>query len=102
MKEDNQRHLQSEQMRNREIAQLKKQSRLKENQIRSLQAENRLKENVLKRKQEELAALRKNTKTKMSDRVAGRVPHKDNLNSSNLFNLLLTFKKYSKLKFFCF
>ncbi|GIY67621.1 hypothetical protein CDAR_553622 [Caerostris darwini] len=78
MKEDNKFHLQTEQRRNREIAQLKKQSRIKENQIRSLEAEKRMKENVLKRKQEEIMALRKSAKP-MSDRVAGRVPQsKDN------------------------
>lgn len=99
MKEDNQRHLQSEQRRNREIAQLKKQSRMKENQIRSLQAENRLKENVLKRKQEELAVLRKNTKAKMSDRVAGRVPKKDNINSSKIYLFNFYCLKYAKLHF---
>lgn len=82
MKEDSQRYLQSEQRTKREIAQLKKQSRIKENQIRSLESENRLKENVLKRRQEELAALRKSSKLKMSDRVAGRVPQKATLDSS--------------------
>lgn len=73
MKEDSKHHLMTEQRRNREIAQLKKQSRMKENQIRSLEAEKRMKENVLKRKQEEIMALRKSAKP-MSDRVAGRVP----------------------------
>lgn len=85
MKEDTQKHLQSEQRRNREIAQLKKQSRMKENKIRSLEAENRLKENVLKRRQEELTSLRKNAKPAMSDKVAGRVPQRNNLESSNYF-----------------
>ncbi|KAF8782096.1 Kinesin-like protein KIF21A like protein [Argiope bruennichi] len=72
MKEDSKHHLMTEQRRNREIAQLKKQSRMKENQIRTLEAEKRMKENVLKRKQEEIMALRKSAKP-MSDRVAGRV-----------------------------
>ncbi|CAL1275773.1 unnamed protein product [Larinioides sclopetarius] len=78
MKEDSKHHLMTEQRRNREIAQLKKQSRMKENQIRTLEAEKRMKENVLKRKQEEIMALRRSAKP-MSDRVAGRVPQsKDN------------------------
>ncbi|GFU16704.1 kinesin-like protein KIF21A [Nephila pilipes] len=83
MKEDSKQHMQREQRRNREIAQLKKQSRLKENQIRTLEAEKRLKENVLKRKQEEIMVLRKSAKP-MSDRVAGRVPQsKENTFSVN-------------------
>ncbi|XP_067137573.1 kinesin-like protein KIF21A isoform X2 [Centruroides vittatus] len=73
MKEEAQRHKTSEQLRNREIAQLKKESRKRENQIRTLEAEKRMKENVLRRKQEEVAALRRMSKP-MSDKVAGRVP----------------------------
>lgn len=73
IKEDSNRHRESEQRRNREIAQLKKESRVKENQIRSLEAEKKIKEVVLRRKQEEVTALRRMAKP-MSDRVAGRVP----------------------------
>ncbi|XP_023221813.1 kinesin-like protein KIF21B [Centruroides sculpturatus] len=73
MKEEAQRHKTSEQLRNREIAQLKKESRKRENQIRTLEAEKRMKENVLRRKQEEVAALRRMSKP-MSDKVAGRLP----------------------------
>ena len=73
IKEESNRHKESEQRRNREIAQLKKESRVRENQIRTLEAEKKLKETVLKRKQEEVSALRRMAKP-MSDRVAGRVP----------------------------
>jgi len=73
MKEENQRHKESEIRRNREIAQLRKESRRHENQIRSLEAEKRQKEVVLKRKTEEVTALRKLAKPGLSNKAAGRV-----------------------------
>ncbi|XP_015930518.1 kinesin-like protein KIF21A isoform X2 [Parasteatoda tepidariorum] len=82
MKEDTHKHQQVEQRRTTEIAQLKKQSRLKENKIRSLEAEKRLKENVLRRKQEEIIALKNSAKPKMSDRVAGRVGQRREINNT--------------------
>ena len=59
IKEEAQRHKEAENRRNKEIAQLKKQSRLDANHIRNLEAEKRSKAAILKRKQEEVSALRK-------------------------------------------
>ncbi|KAH9366285.1 hypothetical protein HPB48_010300 [Haemaphysalis longicornis] len=73
LKEEGRRHQESEKRRNRQIAQLQKESRQKENRIRSLEAQNRTKDTVLKRRHEEMAALRRQAKP-MSQRVAGRVP----------------------------
>ncbi|XP_067137025.1 kinesin-like protein KIF21A isoform X2 [Centruroides vittatus] len=72
MKEESQRHKLAEQQRVREIAKLKKESRVKEHQLKSLESEKRLKEQILKRKHEEVMALRRMAKP-MSDAVAGRV-----------------------------
>uniref|UniRef100_T1J740 Kinesin motor domain-containing protein n=1 Tax=Strigamia maritima TaxID=126957 RepID=T1J740_STRMM len=72
MKEEATKHKDSEVKRNREIAQLKKDSRVKANQIRSLEAEKKLKEGMLRRKKEEVFALKKLARP-MSDKVAGRV-----------------------------
>ena len=44
--------------KNRELAQLKKETRRNESRIKSLETERRIKETVLKRKQEEVANLR--------------------------------------------
>ena len=46
--------------KNRELAQLKKETRRNESKIKSLETEKRIKENILKRKQEEVANLRRN------------------------------------------
>ncbi|KAL1117594.1 hypothetical protein AAG570_003909 [Ranatra chinensis] len=59
MREEAARHKEAESRRNREIAQLRKQSRLDANLIRNLEAEKRAKAAILKRKQEEVSALRK-------------------------------------------
>lgn len=73
MKEEANKHHEEELRRNREIAQLRKESRKAENLIRSLETKNRVKDVVLKRKQEEVSALRKAARTsKMSSKAAGR------------------------------
>ncbi|PSN35255.1 hypothetical protein C0J52_18156 [Blattella germanica] len=73
MKEEAAKHKDVELRRNREIAQLRKESRKRENTIRSLEAEKRVKEAVLKRKQEEVTALRKMQRGPLSNKAAGRV-----------------------------
>jgi hypothetical protein len=73
MKEEAAKHKDVEQRRNREIAQLRKESRKRENTIRSLEAEKRVKEVVLKRKQEEVTALRKMQRGPLSNKAAGRI-----------------------------
>ena len=73
MREENLRHKNAEERRNREIAQLRKESRRHENQIRTLEAEKRQKEVVLKRKQEEVTMLRRLAKPGLSNKAAGRV-----------------------------
>ncbi|XP_077499875.1 kinesin-like protein 31E isoform X2 [Amblyomma americanum] len=72
MKEESRRHQEAEKRRNRQMAQMLKESRQQENRIRSLEAQNRTKETVLKRRHEEMAALRRLARP-MSQRVAGRV-----------------------------
>ncbi|KAK9506807.1 hypothetical protein O3M35_008674 [Rhynocoris fuscipes] len=59
MKEEAVKHKEAETRRNREIAQLRKQTRLDANLIKNLEAEKRAKAIVLKRKQEEVSALRR-------------------------------------------
>ena len=54
IKEDATKNRQKELQRNREVAKLKKEQRLKDNQIRNLETEKNRKELVLKRKQEEV------------------------------------------------
>jgi kinesin family protein 4/21/27 len=73
MKEEAAKHKDVELRTNREIAQLRKESRKRENTIRSLEAEKRVKEAVLKRKQEEVTALRKMQRGPLSNKAAGRV-----------------------------
>ncbi|XP_073985830.1 kinesin-like protein 31E isoform X2 [Rhodnius prolixus] len=63
MKEEAARHKEAESRRNREIAQLRKQTRLDANLIKNLEAEKRAKAIVLKRKQEEVSALRRVAKS---------------------------------------
>ena len=65
MKEESNRHREQETRRNREVSQMKKQTRVNESKIKSLESEKRLKENVLRRKTEEVQALRNNQR-KMS------------------------------------
>uniref|UniRef100_A0A1B6C896 Kinesin-like protein n=1 Tax=Clastoptera arizonana TaxID=38151 RepID=A0A1B6C896_9HEMI len=73
MKEEAAKHKEVELKRNKEIAQLRKESRKHENVIRSLEAEKRAKDVVLRRKQEEVVALRKVARSGMSQKAAGRV-----------------------------
>ena len=56
--------------KNRELAQLKKETRKHESKIKSLETEKRLKETVLKRKQEEVESLRKTARKKSSMSVS--------------------------------
>lgn len=76
MKEESQRHKESELKRVREIAQLRKESRKNANMIKTMEAERRIKDQVLKRKQEEVSVLRRNQREKLSMKVAGRVAPK--------------------------
>ncbi|CAK9822517.1 Kinesin-like protein KIF21A [Anthophora retusa] len=75
MREEAQKHKENELRRNREIAQLRKESRKNANMIRTLEADKRMKEVVLRRKQEEVSALRKRDRG-LSQKVAGRAPPK--------------------------
>merc|ERR1711974_120274 len=54
MKEESNRHREMELRKNREVAQLKKETRKHESKIKSLETERRLKDTVLKGKQEEV------------------------------------------------
>lgn len=76
MKEESQRHKESELRRVREIAQLRKESRKNANMIKTMEAERRIKDQVLKRKQEEVSVLRRNQRERLSVKVAGRVAPK--------------------------
>merc|ERR1719410_1249436 len=62
MKEESNRHRELEIRKNREVAQLKKESRKNESKIKSLETERRIKDTVLKRKQEEVVVLRRNAR----------------------------------------
>jgi kinesin family protein 4/21/27 len=73
MKEEAAKHKDVELHRNREIAQLRKESQKKDNTIQSLQAEKRVKEAVLKRKQKKVTALRKMQHGPLSNNAAGIV-----------------------------
>ena len=66
MKEESNRHREMELRKNKELAQLKKETRKHESKIKSLETEKRLKETVLKRKQEEVESLRKTARKKSS------------------------------------
>ena len=66
MKEESNRHRELEVRKNRELAQLKKETRKHESKIKSLETEKRLKDTVLKRKQEEVESLRKTARKKSS------------------------------------
>ncbi|XP_054278037.1 kinesin-like protein KIF21A [Macrosteles quadrilineatus] len=84
MREETARHKEMETKRNREIAQLRKESRKREVTIKSLEAEKRAKDVVLKRKQEEVLALRKVARGDLSRKAAGRFPPKLNSSSPRL------------------
>ncbi|KAK9890310.1 hypothetical protein WA026_010413 [Henosepilachna vigintioctopunctata] len=71
MKEETQKHKESELKRLREIAQLRKETRKNANMIKSMEAERKIKDQVLKRKQEEVSVLRKNQRGRLSVKAAG-------------------------------
>ncbi|XP_077296343.1 kinesin-like protein 31E isoform X2 [Arctopsyche grandis] len=83
MKEESLRHKQTEGIRTREIAQLRKESRKTANVIKTLEADKKLKEQILKRKQEEVTALRRGNKQNMSNKVAGRRPDHKSFSSKS-------------------
>ncbi|XP_057334879.1 kinesin-like protein KIF21A isoform X2 [Microplitis mediator] len=91
MRLESQRHKDNELRRNREIAQLRKESRRNANMIRTLEADKRMKEVVLRRKQEEVTALRKRDRG-LSEKVAGRTPAKS-LSSKSLKSRWQTFER---------
>lgn len=74
MKEESQRHKQSEMKKMREIAQLRKETRKNANTIKNMEAECRIKDQVLKRKKEEVSILRKNQMARLSVKASGRLP----------------------------
>lgn len=76
MKEESQRHKESEMRKKREIAQLLKESRKNENTIKNMEAKRRLKDKVLKRKQEEVSLLRKNQMGRFNPKIAGKTTEK--------------------------
>lgn len=91
MREEAQRHKENELRRNREIAQLRKESRKNANMIRTLEADKRMKEVVLRRKQEEVTALRRRDRG-LSQKVAGRTKARI-LNQKSLKQRWLTFER---------
>ena len=72
MKEESNRHREQEIKKNREVAQLKKETRKHETKIKSLETEKRVKDTVLKRKQEEVVHLRKNARKISSMAAKGK------------------------------
>lgn len=73
MKEESQKHKESEMRRLREIAQLRKETRKNASVIKSMQNERKIRDQVLKRKQEEVSVLRKSQRGRLSIKAAGRV-----------------------------
>lgn len=92
MREEAQKHKENELRRNREIAQLRKESRKNANMIRTLEADRRMKEVVLRRKQEEVTALRKRDRG-LSLKVAGRTPAQRAANPKALKQRWQTFER---------
>lgn len=70
------RHKEAENRKAREIAQLRKEQRKQTNAIRSLQTQSAAKDQVLKRRIEEVAALKRDRKSNLSQKAAGRLPPK--------------------------
>lgn len=60
----------------REIAQLRKEQRKQSNAIKSLQTQHAVKDQVLKRRIEEVAALKRDRRSNLSNKAAGRFPPK--------------------------
>lgn len=74
LREENVKFREAEAKRQKEILQLKKDQRRKEVQIRALETKDRLKEQILKRKHEEVTSLKKQSKSNLSRRAAGKLP----------------------------
>lgn len=72
MNEQMNRHKEAEGRKTREIAQLRKESRKQSNAIKSLQTQSAVKDQVLKRRIEEVAALKRDRKSNLSAKAAGR------------------------------
>lgn len=77
MNEQLARHKEAEGRKTREIAQLRKEQRKQSNAIKSLQTQSAVKDQVLKRRIEEVAALKRDRKSHMSAKAAGRVPKRN-------------------------
>lgn len=78
MNEQLARHKEEEGRKTREIAQLRKEQRKQSNAIKSLQNQSAVKDQVLKRRIEEVAALKRDRKSNLSAKAAGRVVQKRN------------------------
>lgn len=70
------RHKEAENRKAREIAQLRKEQRKQSNAIKSLQTQSAVKDQVLKRRIEEVAALKRDRRSNLSTKAAGRLPPK--------------------------
>lgn len=95
MSEQSSRHKEEETRRAREIAQLRKESRKQSNAIKSLQTQSAVKDQVLKRRIEEVAALKKDKKSHLSSKAAGRVA---NRNINVIFNAKLARTKWEAIQ----
>lgn len=94
MTEQLSRHKEEETRRAREIAQLRKESRKQSNAIKSLQTQSAAKDQVLKRRIEEVAALKKDKKSHLSSKAAGRVANKTNV----IFNVKTARSKWETIQ----
>lgn len=95
MNEQSSRHKEEETRRAREIAQLRKESRKQSNAIKSLQTQSAVKDQVLKRRIEEVAALKKDKKSHLSSKAAGRVASR---NINVIFNAKLARNKWEAIQ----
>lgn len=76
MNEQISRHKEAENRKAREIAQLRKEQRKQSNAIKSLQTQSAVKDQVLKRRIEEVASLKRDRRSNLSTKAAGRLPPK--------------------------
>lgn len=76
MNEQISRHKEADSRKAREIAQLRKEQRKQSNAIKSLQTQSAAKDQVLKRRIEEMAALKRDRRSNLSTKAAGRLPPK--------------------------
>lgn len=83
MNEQMNRHKEADSRKAREIAQLRKESRKQSNAIKSLQTQSAAKDQVLKRRIEEVAALKRDRKSNLSAKAAGRPQQKNGTPSFN-------------------